>query len=73
VTRYAAASDPLLGRRVEIGSVAGIRYRGVVRSIRDAGELGELFELGSDQDASYQRFVYVVDRLVQVDLLEDGG
>jgi hypothetical protein len=58
--------DPLLGCPVEIRSVAGIVYRGVVRAIRGADELGELFELGSDSNAQFQRFIHVVDRAVQV-------
>jgi hypothetical protein len=58
--------DPMLGRLVEIRSLAGIVYDGVIRSIRDAGELGEIFELGSDTNARYQRFIHVKDRLVQI-------
>lgn len=58
--------DPMLGRLVEIRSLADIVYHGVIRSIRDAGELGELFELGSDTNDQYQRFIHVVDRLVQI-------
>jgi hypothetical protein len=61
----AVEHDPLLGRRVEVRSVAGIAYYGVVRAIRRSGGLGELFELGSD-DAGYQRLVYVRDRADQV-------
>jgi hypothetical protein len=56
----------MLGREVEITSTAGIVYRGIVRAIRDGGELGELFELGSAQDAAYQRLVYVSDRRAQI-------
>ena len=59
-------SDPMLGVMVEIRSVAGIAYYGVVRSVRDAGELGEIFELGSETNEQYQRFIHVVDRLVQI-------
>jgi hypothetical protein len=59
-------TDPLLGRAVEIFSVNGMRYEGVVMAIRDRGELGELFELGSHDDPSYHRLVYVTDRLVQI-------
>ena len=59
-------TDPLLGRAVEIFSVNGIRYEGVVMSIRDRGEMGELFELGSHDDPTYHRLVYVTDRLVQI-------
>ena len=56
----------MLGRRVEITSTAGIAYRGVVKAIRDGGELGELFELGSTEDPAYQRLVYVSDRYAQI-------
>jgi hypothetical protein len=56
----------MLGELVEIRSVAGIAYSGVVRSIRPADELGELFELGSDSNPEYQRFIHVVDRAVQI-------
>ena len=56
----------MMGRTVMIRSAAGIQYHGVVRSIhRDLG-LGELFELGSLVDPSYQRFVYVMDRRTQI-------
>jgi hypothetical protein len=65
--------DAMLGRSVEIRSVAGIDYAGVVRSIRAVDELGEIFELGSDEDALYQRFVHVVDRLVQIRAIEPAG
>jgi hypothetical protein len=58
--------DPMLGRLVEIRSVAGIVYQGVIRSIRPVEGLGEVFELGSDKNTAYQRFVHVVDRLVQI-------
>ena len=63
--------DPILGCLVEIRSLAGIAYRGVVRSIRPGDEFGELFVLGSDENAEYQRLVYVVDRAVQIRAL--GG
>jgi hypothetical protein len=59
-------NKPLLGCSVEIKSMNGIAYTGVVNSIRDGGELGELFELGSAQDPNYRRLVYVVDRLTQI-------
>lgn len=59
-------TDPLIGVAVEVFSVNGIRYQGIVMSIRDRGEMGELFELGSHEDPSYHRLVYVTDRLVQV-------
>jgi len=59
-------TDPLLGREVEIHSPAGIVYSGVVRSIGVDEGLGEIFELGSATNAGYQRFVHVVDRLVQI-------
>jgi hypothetical protein len=58
--------DPLLGRLVEIHSVAGILYEGLIRSIRQVEDVGEIFELGSDANADYQRFIHVVDRLVQI-------
>lgn len=58
--------DPLLGRLVEIRSVAGILYEGRIRSIRAVEDIGEIFELGADANAGYQRFVHVVDRLVQI-------
>ena len=58
--------DPMMGRHVEIRSAAGIVYRGVVKAIRDGGELGELFELGSPSDADYQRLVHVSDRFAQI-------
>jgi hypothetical protein len=58
--------DPLLGHLLEVRSIAGIVYRGVVRSIRPADDLGELFELGSDTNAEYQRYIHVVDRVVQI-------
>jgi hypothetical protein len=59
-------TEPLIGRTVEIFSVNGIRYDGIVMAIRDRGEMGELFELGSHEDPTYHRLVYVTDRLVQV-------
>jgi hypothetical protein len=58
--------DPLLGRLVEIHSVAGIVYEGCVRSIKQVEDIGEIFELGSDVNADFQRFIHVVDRLVQI-------
>jgi hypothetical protein len=58
--------DPIIGCLVEIRSVAGIAYRGVVRSIRPDKGLGEIFELGSEVRADYQRLVHVVDRSVQI-------
>jgi hypothetical protein len=58
--------DPMLGRKVEVRSGAGMRYYGVVRSIRAADGLGELFELGASDDAAYQRLVYVADRSAQI-------
>jgi hypothetical protein len=58
--------DPLLGHLLVVRSIAGIVYRGVVRSIRPADDLGELFELGSDTNAKYQRYIHVVDRTVQI-------
>lgn len=58
--------DPMLGRRVEIRSLGGIVYDGVIRSIRDAGDFGEIFELGSEINEHYQRFIHVTDRLVQI-------
>ena len=65
-------SDSILGRAVEIRSVAGIVYSGIVRSVRPDGELGELFELGSARSADYRRLVYVADRLAQIRDLEDA-
>lgn len=68
----AVASDPLIGREVEIHSVSGIPYHGVVVRIEDRGDLGELFELGSVTDPSYHRLVYVVDRPAQIRWTADG-
>ena len=65
-------SDPMIGRNVEIRSVAGILYRGIVRSIRPDEELGELFELASARTADYRRLVYVTDRLAQIREVEDS-
>jgi hypothetical protein len=59
-------SDPLLGRLVKIHSVAGIAYEGRIRSIRQVEDIGEIFELGSDANADYQRFIHVVYRVVQI-------
>jgi hypothetical protein len=59
-------TDPMLGRKVEVRSPAGIAYYGIVRSIRGANGLGELFELGSSDGADYQRLVYVIDRAAQI-------
>jgi hypothetical protein len=64
-------SDAILGRAVEIRSVAGIVYSGIVKSVRPDGELGELFELSSERSAEYRRLVYVADRLAQIRDLED--
>jgi hypothetical protein len=58
--------DTLIGRKVDVYSVNGIRYGGVVLRIQDKGDFGELFELGSATDPSYRRLVYVVDRATQV-------
>jgi nucleotide-binding universal stress UspA family protein len=58
--------DSLLGRLVEIRSVAGILYVGRIRSIRAVEDIGEIFELGADANSAFQRFVHVVDRLVQI-------
>jgi len=66
-----AFPDPLVGRRVEICSVAGITYAGTVHAIRCDDDLGELFELRSEVDPTYQRLVYVADRLVQVRGLDE--
>lgn len=65
--------DQMIGHSVEIHSMAGIAYRGVVRSIRADNALGELFELGSADDASYQRLVYVTDRRAQIAAIEGQG
>jgi hypothetical protein len=64
-------SDSILGRAVEIRSVAGIVYSGIVKSVRPDEELGELFELSSERSAEYRRLVYVADRLAQIRDLED--
>jgi hypothetical protein len=58
--------DPILGCLVEIRSITGIVYRGVVRSIGPDTGLGEIFELVSAVQADYQRLVHVVDRAVQI-------
>ena len=58
--------DPLLGRLVEIHSVAGIAYEGRIRSIKQVEDIGEIFELRSDANGDFQRFIHVVDRLVQI-------
>lgn len=65
--------DSLIGSDVEICSISGIAYRGVVNSIRDKEDLGELFELASAHDPTYRRLVYVVDRCAQIRHIEDGG
>lgn len=65
-------ADPLIGRAVEVFSVNGIRYQGIVVTIRDREDMGELFELGSHEDPTYHRLVYVTDRLVQVHRLPAG-
>ena len=51
----------MIGRSVEVRSVAGILYSGIVRSIRPDEGLGEVFELGKIDNPEYQRFVHVVD------------
>jgi hypothetical protein len=58
--------DAILGKEVTIRSVAGIDYHGIVRTILADRVHGELFELGRDNDRSYQRFVYVLDRERQI-------
>jgi hypothetical protein len=58
--------DPILGCVVEICSSAGIVYRGIVRTIWQKGEFGELFELGCDDDTTYRRLVFVTDRRTQI-------
>jgi len=63
----------MIGRDVEIRSAAGIRYRGIVRSIRAGDVLGELVELGSTRVADYRRLVYVSDRRAQIRPLEHDG
>ena len=61
------ALDPLIGAEVTIRSLAGIVYTGYVRVIsRQSAGADELFELGRDGDASYQRFVHVADRRLQI-------
>jgi hypothetical protein len=47
-------------------------YSGTVLSIRPDAELGELFELGSDDDPGYRRLVYVADRQAQIGDLDYG-
>ena len=64
--------DPLIGRSVELISPAGIAYRGVVTSIRPSEGLGELFVLGSADGSTYQRLVYVEDRVTQIRDVESG-
>lgn len=63
--------EDLIGRQVTIRSPNGIDYFGVVRSVRKKNELGELFELGSDDHPTYQRFVYVLDREGQIALADE--
>ena len=63
----------MIGRNVEIRSAAGMVYRGIIKTIREAGELGELFELRSPKDAEYQRLVYVTERLAQIRTIEEEG
>ena len=65
-------SDPLLGHLVEIHSVGGIVYEGRVRSIKQLEDIGEIFELRSDTSADFQRFIHVVDRLVQIHEIESA-
>jgi hypothetical protein len=62
----------MIGRRVVIHSTAGMLYSGTVLSIRPDAELGELFELGSDDDPGYRRLVYVADRQAQIGDLDYG-
>lgn len=59
-------TDPMIGRAAEIISVNGVRYQGIVIAIRDRGEAGELFELGSHESPAYRRLVFVTDRRAQV-------
>lgn len=61
----------MIGRHVEIMSTGGIVYRGIVRNITNADEVGELFELARWDDPTYRRLVYVVDRTAQVRELDD--
>lgn len=63
---HRSVADILVGKQVEIRSVAGIHYAGVIRAITPDEGLGEIFELGSSTNPDYQRFVHVVDRLVQI-------
>lgn len=63
----------MVGKHVEICSTGGIVYRGVVRMVRDAGQLGELFELASLDDPAYRRLVYVTDRQAQIRKVDGGG
>lgn len=60
----------MIGRSVEIRSIAGIAYHGIVRAIRDGGELGELFEIGSEENSEYRRLVFVTDRQAQIQDME---
>ena len=61
----------MIGQRVEIRSAGGISYHGVVRDIRPTDDGGEVFELGSNDDPLYCRYVYVTDRERQIDDLRD--
>jgi hypothetical protein len=56
----------MVGRNVEVRSGGGMCYYGIVRSVRAADGLGELFELGAPGDTGYQRLVYVADRAAQI-------
>lgn len=62
----------MIGRAVEIRSNGGIVYQGVVTAIRDGGELGELFELGSRTNPGYRRLVFVNDRVTQIQATARG-
>jgi hypothetical protein len=56
----------MIGRQVVIRSLGGIAYRGVVKAIRISDDGSEVFELGSERDSEYRRFVHVTDRNAQI-------
>lgn len=55
----------MIGRPIEIRSIGGMVYQGIVKSIK-SGTDGELFRLGSAHDPAYERLVVVVDRATQI-------
>ncbi len=62
--------DPMLSHLAEIRPRAGIVHNGVIPSIRDAGELSNLALITNER---YQRFIHVVDRLVQIRKFDSEG